>query len=187
MKVNRNYEIWKDIKGFPGYEISYFGRVKSLKRWIKNFKAINKIGLKKEKILKSGLNSKGYPSIVLRKNNKSCTKTIHLIVIDHFGPPKPTPKHECNHKDGDKTNNWWTNLEWMTGKENVNHAHKLDLVKHTEGEKHYHNKISKIDVIKIRKLWKTNKYQQNKLAKMFNTSSTNIRNIINFKTWKSIK
>uniref|UniRef100_UPI00352A866B NUMOD4 domain-containing protein n=1 Tax=Aerococcus urinaeequi TaxID=51665 RepID=UPI00352A866B len=33
-KYNRNNEVWKPIVGFSGYEVSNFGRVKSLDRTI---------------------------------------------------------------------------------------------------------------------------------------------------------
>ena len=54
-------EIWKGIEGFDGYQISNYGRVKSLKYG-------------KEKILKGVKNSWGYLQVGLRKDKKRIHK-----------------------------------------------------------------------------------------------------------------
>jgi hypothetical protein len=46
----------------------------------------------------------------------------HGLVAMLWLPPKPTPKHELNHKDMDKRNNHWSNLEWVTHSQNMIHA-----------------------------------------------------------------
>lgn len=65
-------EIWKDIKGYEGlYQISSFGRVKSLERKVKaryNYQLI------KEKIRKLNKTTAGYLYVVLFK--KELTKHI---------------------------------------------------------------------------------------------------------------
>ena len=38
---------------------------------------------------------------------------IHELVLEHFGPPKPSEKHECEHIDGDAKNNNISNLQWI--------------------------------------------------------------------------
>ena len=50
-------EIWKDIEGYEGlYQVSSFGRVKSLKHY------------KKDKILKERVTGNGYLSVALFRN-----------------------------------------------------------------------------------------------------------------------
>jgi hypothetical protein len=49
---------------------------------------------------------------------------IHRLVAEQF-IPNPEGKPTVNHKDGDKKNNHWTNLEWMTHSENCKHASDL--------------------------------------------------------------
>jgi len=39
-----------------------------------------------------------------------------------WGPPKPSPEHEINHRDGNKLNNDISNLEWVTSAQNKQHA-----------------------------------------------------------------
>jgi hypothetical protein len=46
---------------------------------------------------------------------------IHILVALHFIGPKP-PNCEINHKDMDKSNNHYTNLEWITHSKNMQHA-----------------------------------------------------------------
>ena len=48
------------------------------------------------------------------------------------------------------------------------------------------SKLSKAQVIKIRKLYKQKKIIQEKLAIMFNTGRTNIQKIVNYHSWKHI-
>jgi hypothetical protein len=49
-------------------------------------------------------------------------KQIHEIICTAFHGPKPSDKHIVNHKDSNRSNNKPENLEWMTQKENVQHA-----------------------------------------------------------------
>lgn len=103
-------EEWKDIKGFEGlYQISSFGRVKSLARIIK--RNYNNYTVK-EKILKLG-ESKGYKQVCLCKDKRIYWKQVHRLVAEAFiNNPNNYP---CiNHKDENPSNNSVTNLEWCT-------------------------------------------------------------------------
>jgi hypothetical protein len=125
-----NNEIWKDIKNYESFfQISNFGRVKSLERFSKQNVLI------KEKILKQYKDNKGYKTITLRKNGKrSNGLSVHRLVALHF-INNPQNKPEVNHIDGDKTNNHVDNLEWVTKSENHLHAHKTGLHNCYEGVK----------------------------------------------------
>jgi hypothetical protein len=50
------------------------------------------------------------------------TRPVHQIVAEHFLGARPSLSHVVNHKDGDRTNNHASNLEWVTQAENVCHA-----------------------------------------------------------------
>ena len=56
---------------------------------------------------------------------------VHRIVCRAWHGPPPTPKHQVNHIDGDKTNNHPENLEWVTQTENMKHAWRTGLMPHT--------------------------------------------------------
>lgn len=103
-------EIWMPVAGFDGlYEVSNYGRVKSLKR-----------NTTRGGIMKSHVN-KGYEYVHLCKNGKHKNAKVHRLVAIAF-IPNPEAKPEVNHKDENKLNNHATNLEWATPKENINHG-----------------------------------------------------------------
>lgn len=82
------------------------------------------------RILKLTCNHKGYKKTNISIDGKLRTVYIHRLVAELFVPnPKNLP--QVNHKDGDKTNNSSNNLEWVTAQENIIHAHKTKLNKHT--------------------------------------------------------
>lgn len=110
-------EIFKQVKGFEGlYEVSNYGRVKSFHT-------------KKPRILKHHLSGrdKSYPYIKLFKDEKRHGVPIHRLVAIAF-IPNPENKKEVNHIDGNKQNNYFKNLEWVSPKENIRHAVRTGLI-----------------------------------------------------------
>lgn len=99
-------EIWRDIDGFPDYQISNMGYVKSFK--------LNKI---QGKIVKPA-NHSGYLAINLAKDNRTYCKQVHRLVLETFKPCDNMQKLTVNHIDHNRSNNYVDNLEWLTSKEN---------------------------------------------------------------------
>src|SRR3989304_2472173 len=120
-------ETWKDIVGHEGrYQISDLGRIKSLARFKKScYGSKSKIS---EKILSSILYKKtGYLMVTLRGGQrKDKSLSIHRLVAKHFIFNLEN-KSCVNHKDGIKSNNNVSNLEWVSYKENFAHAVKNNL------------------------------------------------------------
>lgn len=113
------HEKWDTLgclKGF--YEISNYGRVKSLKR-----------NTAREKIIKPRIGKDGYWYVTLCVNGKKHTYKIHRLVAILF-IPNPNNLPQVNHIDGDKTNPRADNLEWCTASYNQIHANKLGLTHH---------------------------------------------------------
>ena len=71
-------------------------------------------------------NQKHYAHVLLTKNARSKTTSVHRIVAMAF-IPNPDNKPQVNHIDGDKKNNTVENLEWTTQSENMRHAFRLGL------------------------------------------------------------
>ena len=100
-------EIYKDIKGYEGkYQITSWGRVYSVDS---------------ETFVKQQLTEKGYLRVDLYGNNGQRKHfKVHRLVAEAF-ILNPFGKPQVNHKDGNKENNSFTNLEWVTNQENRNH------------------------------------------------------------------
>lgn len=113
-------EIFREIDGFPDYEVSNLGRVCSFKG-------------KYPKILKPRKNSCGYLYVILYTGGKGVRKTIHRLVAEAF-VPNPENKPEVNHIDEDKKNNVAENLEWVTRRENNNHGTRNRRMAEAQGK-----------------------------------------------------
>lgn len=109
-------ELWKDIIISKGdYQISNYGRVKSVERFTKNGRAVH------ERILKTKINKRGYEYVNIQHNGKRIAIKIHREVAKAF-LPNPNGYPEVNHKDENKTNNQADNLEWCDRAYNANYG-----------------------------------------------------------------
>ncbi len=107
-------EIFKDIVGYEGkYQVSNLGNVKSL----------NYQNTRASKVLSPVKHHGGYLIVHLCQGK---IRMIHTLVAEAF-IPNPEHKRYVNHIDGNKHNNRVSNLEWVTSKENMNHAIKTGL------------------------------------------------------------
>lgn len=113
-------EIWKDIDGYDGiYKISNMGRVKSLAKNVNMPNGGTRLDC--ERIIKGSVAPNGYRRINLSKNGRVITHSIHRLVLESFDINVDN-KPYVNHKDGNKLNNRLSNLEWVTGSENILHS-----------------------------------------------------------------
>ena len=105
------YEKWKDIKDHEGdYQISSYGRIRSLDRIINYSNGHNRI--RKGQILCPIDHGRGYLYVVLGKLKRNKSRySIHRLVADAFIHNSHN-KSQVNHKDGNKQNNNVNNLEW---------------------------------------------------------------------------
>lgn len=118
-------EQWKDIDEFPGYQISNHGIVKSLSRIKKmpygKFMILPEVIMSSKKV-------KLYNCVKLCKDGKHYSRRICRLVGMYF-VPNPLRKPFINHLDCNKGNDYFENLEWSTGSENMKHAYANGLLK----------------------------------------------------------
>lgn len=167
IKSINNNECWKQIKNFPNYYVSNFGRIWSVSK--NNFKKLRK-------------NKYGYMITDLYNKNINYTFIIHRLVAEYF-VPNPENKPEVNHKDGNKENNRADNLEWVTRKENIQHAIVNKLI-NNKGENNKQSILTEKDVKEIIYLLKHTSLTQLEIAERFNVSFQTISEIKLQKTWK---
>lgn len=113
-------EEWRPVKGYEGlYEVSSFGRVRSLDRWVR-FR--NTTSFKKGQILKQRLHKLGYYILRLANNQGiRASHQVHRLVMSAF-VPNPDNLPMVNHRNEVKTSNYPDNMEWCDAKYNVNYG-----------------------------------------------------------------
>ena len=115
-------EEWRDIPSYEGYyQVSSYGRIKSLERVVKS--RWEKGCTYHEKIM-SPSSCGRYIRVNLRRDNISKCFSVHRLVATVF-IPNPENKPEVNHIDGDRKNNYASNFEWCNASENALHALSL--------------------------------------------------------------
>lgn len=94
----------------------------------------------------------GYLVTAIQKNKKRVHVKIHRVVFESFCG-KISLGMEINHKDGNKKNNHFLNLEQVSHKKNMEHAANLGMFNNS-GENNKKSKLKETDVLQIKKLIK---------------------------------
>jgi hypothetical protein len=116
-------EEWRDIPGYEGaYQVSDQGRVRSLDRWVEQG---NRWGTQSRRwwpgqMLKANLDSSGYAQVSLPNSHP----LVHHLVMAAFGPPRPQG-HECDHRNGVRSDNRIVNLLWRTRRDQGRNRHHV--------------------------------------------------------------
>ncbi len=142
-------EQWVDLENYEGkYMISDFGRIKIPER-ISRRKDLKDQHVIPEKILKPKTTKCGYKSITLYINSTPKSYLLHRLIAKQF-IVNVNNLPQINHKDGDKTNNHISNLEWVTASINMQYAFDTKLKHGYSGEK---NPMSKYSNEFITNIW----------------------------------
>lgn len=167
-------EKWEKILD-EYYEVSSLGKIRRLKPARNG--SISWVG----KELKGYEAKDGYVSVCLHCGDTQRNFLLHILVAKAFLGPCPEGK-EVNHIDGVKRNCAISNLEYVTRKENHEHAVKLGLK--AFGSHHGRAKLSEDDVIAIRKA--DGIISQSKLAKKYGVTAGLIANVMRGTTWRHL-
>lgn len=169
-QLKQRVEEWREIIGYPIYQVSSFGRVRSRGRHKKGWA-----------ILKPGLGGIGYQRIGLYNKKSHKISQVHHLVLNAFvGLRKPG--QECRHLDGNPANNKLVNLRWGTKDENA--ADRLAHGRTHAGENHPMSKLTNAQVLEIKATYKRFSYHSSnarELAEKYGVATSTITNSINGK------
>lgn len=167
-------EEWRDVAGYGGrYQVSNLGRVRSLNRTI--VQSNGKTQARRGRLLKPRPTKAGYRQVHLYEEGAGANQYIHRLVLDAFVGSAPDGT-ECNHKDGDKTNNHVDNLEWVSHTENIRHAYDNGLC----GAAKLSPEIAEM----IRKVYALGQHTQEQIGQMFGINQQMTSNIVRGESWR---
>ena len=139
---------------------------------------------KSNKLLKYRKSSDGYWNYGLIFEKKLKFISAHRLVALTYLQIKHQ-KPYVNHKDGNKSNNHYSNLEWVTPSENILHAYRTGL-KSNKGDKHPKSKLSEKLVLNLRERFKNEKLKYSDVAKEYNVRATTISKAVRGITFSHI-
>ena len=136
-----NKEIWAFHPRTDSYLVSNKGSIKSLSY---------------NRIMKPIKNRQGYNMVNIKfSNGNRRSVMIHRMVLETFLEHFDNKSNifEVNHMDGNKDNNSFENLEWVTRQENLQHARENGLFRILKGEENGNCKLKDTDIKDIRELY----------------------------------
>jgi hypothetical protein len=162
----------KSIAGFSKYKVFNDGSIFSL--FISDF-------------ITPTPNQEGYLRINAYDDfGGSTTVRIHrwvaLLFVEN---PNPLKFNQVNHKDGNKSNAHFSNLEWVDNSENQKHAYASGLQPSRVGISNGRSLLNEAEVIEMRRLSSLG-VTNGDLSKLFKVSNGQVWNIVNYKNWKSL-
>lgn len=132
-----------------------------------------------QKYLSFQYDKNGYVKVQMRSTDGCSHRySVHRLVLENFKPVEGMERLQVNHIDGNKTNNCLSNLEWVTCKENIQHAIDNNLRAAVNGAA----KLTPQQVIEIYRR-ASNGETNIKLANEFHVGPDQIGKIKNHKSW----
>lgn len=158
---------WRTLDEFPGYEVSEFGQIRN---------AANGR-------LRTPINDRGYNLFVFRIGGRRKSARAHTLVAKAFIGPKPFPRAEACHCNGQKSNNHFTNIRWDTHAANC--ADKVVHGVSTPGEKNPFSKLEESQVLEIRRLAASG-VKARDMSERFGVATHTIHGVIAKRSWKHV-
>lgn len=169
-------ETWRSF-GFPNYEVSSLGRVRSadMRCGARN----GGVAIRKGRELKQAVKASGYRQVSVTAGGRVLSFLVHrLVAIAFLGEPEAG--QQVRHLNGDKSDNRASNLAWGSAKENA-----LDRADHgntMRGERHPMRKLGAGDVRQIR----LSPIPNRELANIYGVTPNHIGAIRNRRVWRHL-
>ena len=169
-------EEWRRIDGFPGYEVSDLGRVRSFRPRSGKGPAPTT-----PRILKMPPKDTGYPHVSMQgPDGRQRTRKVHRLVAVAF-LPNPDSLPQVAHRNGNPLDNRAANLRWSTACDNM-----ADTVTHGTkvfGERVGNSKLTEDDVMAIRGIYSLGDVTQQEIAERYGVDRATISYIVNGHSW----
>lgn len=151
---------WRPVEGFDAYAVSDEGRVARIARGRGTYPG--------RPVGSAGGSDGRYVRVTLWRGSIQYDRYVHRLVAAAFLGTCPDA-HEVNHKDGNPANNAVDNLEYVTSRENKEHAVRLRLV--PSGLMHWNGRFKPEDIHAMRTLVAAS-FSQHYVAKLFGCAQT---------------
>lgn len=173
---------WAAVEGYEGiYRVSDTGIVESLPR--ECLHCNGRIQRLRGRVMKQQ-NVDGYRVVNLCKENKATLTYVHQLVAKAFLPKPVLARFEVNHLDGVKSNNGYSNLEWCTPTENIQHACRTGL-RDDVGAANNNSALDEAAVRSIHAAYAAGA-SPTVLAREHGVQKSAIYKIVNGRTWKHL-
>ncbi len=180
---NTPVEMWKPVVGFPGYEVSDQGRVRSFWKIMGRGRGGGGycfIG-DTPRVKKTPINRHGYAEVSLcRQGNCSRTRLVHRLVLEAFVGACPVGMEAC-HGPGGSANNRLVNLCWGTACKNHGEDRLRDGTDN-RGEKHGMCVLT-VTVAKAIRSRLRDGAGLSQIAREFGVARHNVKNIRDGRAW----
>lgn len=157
---------WRVVVGWPGYEVSDAGHVYSTKS---------------DLYLATGKDKDGYLTVQVTVKNKSTRLWVRRVACRAFRGPRPSPRYEVRHLNGNRINNRSENLAWGTRKQNAADRERHGRTAHSERNRGG-GKLTSAQARKIRSLIGKVRYVD--IAERFGISITTVVLIKSGRLWR---
>lgn len=180
-----------EAQAFPPFEAETPARVKAAVGFEDRFLVTDKgdvLSKSNDKIMSTTPSHNGYNCFATYVGGREGTARllrVHRLVADAF-VPNYDDKPQVNHKDGIKTNNAASNLEWMTNQENQIHARDNGLIAYAVGVNGSAAKLDEQQVREIRQHISNGDFSNRELGRMYDISHTGIIDIKYNRTYASV-
>lgn len=169
-------EEWRPVVGYEStYEVSSHGRVRRVIPYGKNKSTGG--------IMSTVIGKRGYPVVRLWGLDKKVKfRTVHQLMAESFFGPRPEG-FEVDHKDGVKTNNFLSNLEYVSKRENLRRRDALGLTH--RGERTGNSVLKDSDIPEIFRL-REQGLSYSQIAIRIGACQATIHNVVKGKTWTHV-